>query len=98
MGQGVYSCCGIPLLEQEAEKCGEAHEIQVETIDNEYYVSMKHPMDKGHYISFIAYVTSGSYEIVKLYPEQDISVRFRKKGHGFLYAYCKRHGMFQKLI
>ena len=59
---------------------------------------MKHSMSKGHYVSFIAYVTSGSVEIVKLYPEQDISVRFRKKGHGFLYGYCNRHGLFKKYI
>ena len=47
-----------------------------------------------HYVSFIAYVTSDSFEIKKLYPEQEISVRFRKKGHGMIYAYCNRHGMF----
>lgn len=50
--------------------------------------------DKMHYVSFIAYVTSDSFEIKKLYPEQEISVRFRKKGHGMIYAYCNRHGMF----
>ena len=37
-------------------------------------------------------------EVVKLYPEQEISVRFRKKGHGMIYVYCNRHGMFQKMI
>lgn len=55
-------------------------------------------MKKAHYVSFIAYVTSDGVEIIKLYPEQDISVRFRKKGHGMIYAYCNRHGMFQALI
>ena len=37
-------------------------------------------------------------EVVKLYPEQEISVRFRKKGHGMIYVYCNRHRMFQKMI
>ncbi len=98
VGQGSFSCCGIPLPAQEAEPCGEEHNIRIETIDDEYSVTMAHPMTKSHSISFIAYVTSGTVELAKLYPEQDISVRFRKRGHGILYAYCNRHGMFRKLI
>lgn len=95
VGQGTFSCCGITLPELEAEKCDENHLIFLEDVDNEYHITINHPMGKKHYISFIAYVTSASCEIVKLYPEQDISIRFRKKGHGMIYAYCNRHGMFQ---
>lgn len=98
VGQGVFACCGINLYEAEPEKCDENHQLTVETIDNEYHVSMNHPMSKTHYIFFIAYVTSNSCEMIKLYPEQDISIRFRKKGHGMLYAYCNKHGMFRMLI
>lgn len=98
VGQGSFSCCGITLPEQEPEKEDENHVIHVETVDNEYYITMKHPMTKEHYISFAAYITSGSSEIVKLYPEQDISIRFRKKGHGILCFYCNRHGMYKKII
>lgn len=95
VGQGTFSCCGITLPELEPENCDDKHLINLEDIDNEYHISINHPMDKKHYISFLAYVTSGSFEVVKLYPEQEISVFFRKKGHGILYAYCNRHGMFQ---
>ena len=98
VGQGSFSCCGIQLPELEAELCDETHQIQVETVDNEYYISMNHEMKKNHYISFIAFVTSDECEVVKLYPEQDVSVRFRKRGHGLLYAYCNRHGMYQGRI
>ena len=98
VGTGNFSCCGILLTKQEAEPCNETHSIQDETIDNEYSITMKHSMEKGHYVPFIAYITSDSAEIIKLYPEQDISVRFRKKGHGILYAYCNRHGLFRKII
>ena len=98
VGQGTFSCCGVTLPPLEAETCEETHQIHVETVDNEYYVTLGHPMNKKHSISFLAYVTSASVEIVKLYPEQDISVRFRKKGHGILYAYCNRHGMFRMLV
>lgn len=98
VGEGQFSCCGITLPKQEAELADEVHQLVIETIDNEYCVTMQHSMSKEHYISFIAYVTSGSIEIAKLYPEQDITVRFRKKGHGFLYAYCNRHGLIRTII
>lgn len=88
----------VSLPKQESESADESHLLLVETIDDEYSVTMQHPMNKEHYVSFIAYITSGSAEIIKLYPEQDISVRFRKKGHGILYAYCNRHGLFRKYI
>lgn len=95
VGQGAYSCCGITLPEAEGEELNEEHTIHAETIDNEYYISMQHPMNKQHYISFVAYVTSSSVEIAKQYPEQEVQVRFRKKGHGYLYAYCNWHGLFR---
>ena len=98
VGQGSFSCCGITLPEQECENCDEDHIINLETVDQEYLVTLNHPMTKRHYISFVAYVTSAGAEIVKLYPEQDISIRFRKKGHGLLYTYCNRHGMFRIVI
>ena len=94
VGEGCFSCCGVTLPPLEAEPCDEAHSLTLEEVDGEYYVTMRHEMSKTHYISLIAYVTLDSLEVVKLYPEQDVSVRFRKKGPGFLYAYCNRHGLF----
>ena len=98
MGSGSYSCCGITLPKQDAEECDDNHFIQIEAVENEYCITLHHPMEKNHYVSFVAYVTPGNVEIAKLYPEQDISVRFKRKGHGFLYVYCNRHGMFKKMI
>lgn len=98
LSEGDFSCCESTLTAQEAKSVDESHAITVETIDNEYCITMEHPMTKEHYISFITYVTSGSAEMIKLYPEQDICVRFRKKGHGILYAYCNGHGLFRKII
>lgn len=37
-----------------AEKMDEKHFIKIETIENEYHVTMEHPMDKNHYVSFLA--------------------------------------------
>ena len=76
VGQGSFSCCGITLPKQEPEPSGEDHLICVETVDDEHFVTMDHQMGKEHYVSFVAYVTAGSLEIAKLYPEQDVSVRY----------------------
>lgn len=55
-------------------------------------------MTKEHYISFIAYVTNDRSEIVKLYPEQTIEVRFLRRGKGIIYAYCNKDGLIKKYV
>ena len=94
-GAGVVSCCGItlPPLKAEYGDCG--HEIDCKTVENEYFISIKHEMTKAHYISFIAYVTSDRLELVKLYPEQHAEVRFLRRGHGVIYAYCNKDGLIK---
>lgn len=97
-GNDSYSCCGILLPELEVEETDELHELKVETIDGEYYVSIEHEMNKEHYISFFAYVTSNYAEMIKLYPEQSAEGRFARREHGYFYAYCNRHGLYRKAI
>ncbi len=95
---GVFSCCGMTLVEQEA-KPGEAdHTLKVETGEEEYRVTMEHEMTEEHRISFITYVTSDSVETIKLYPEQPALACFRKKGSGIFYGYCTRHGLYRMTI
>lgn len=97
-GNGSYSCCGILLPELEVEDANPEHDINVEIIDSEYYISMQHEMSKGHYISFLVYVTSNQVQLIKLYPEQCAEGRFTKRGHGIVYAYCNRHGLYRKIV
>lgn len=97
-GAGVFSCCGIQLPALETEEADDGHEISVEAVDNEWYVTLQHPMDKGHFISFAALVTADRVQLVKLYPEQNAEARFSMKRHGVLYVYCNRHGLFSKRI
>ena len=98
MGENINSCCGInlPVLEAEAEN--DKHIINCELIENEYFVSVNHDMDKSHYISFIAYVTNDRCEIVKLYPEQNAEARFLKRGKGIIYIYCNKDGLIKKTL
>ena len=95
VGKGSFSCCGIPLPVQEAQPEDNAHTITVEPVEDEICVTIAHPMTKSHYISFIAWVSNDRAELVKLYPEQDITVRFKKRGHGTVYAYCNLHSLWK---
>lgn len=97
-GNGSYSCCGILLPKLETEEPDDAHMIQVELMDGEYFVSIAHEMNKSHYISFLSYATSNYVQTVKLYPEQAAEARFTKRGHGVLYAYCNRDGLYKKMM
>lgn len=98
VGSGSYSCCGILLPELEVEEADEKHGLKIESIDHDYYISMEHEMSKEHYISFFAYVTANEVELIKLYPEQNAEGRFTRRGHGFIYAYCNRHGLYRQMI
>lgn len=97
-GPAMISCCGVTLPPLEAEQADEEHQIKCEKIEDEYFVSMQHPMTKEHYISFVAYCTEERFEFVKLYPESSIGVRFFSRGRGILYWYCNHHGLFEKRI
>ncbi|MGN0579748.1 MAG: helix-turn-helix domain-containing protein [Ruminococcus sp.] len=97
-GQAAISCCGLNLPVLEVESCDSGHEICFEKIETDIYVTIDHPMTKEHYISFLAYVTTDRFETLKLYPEGDAHGRFALRGHGILYAYCNRHGLFSKKV
>lgn len=94
-GEGAFSCCGVTLPPLEEEEPDEDHEIHVERIENGWYVTMDHPMTKQHSISFLAYATNGRTQMVKLYPEQMVEMRFPMMGTGVLYVCCNQHGLFQ---
>ena len=109
-GEASISCCGIalPVLEVEnavdgkipaAPESTEAADLsvhlpQVDVADGEVYLAMDHPMDKDHFISFVAYVTTDQVFFRKLYPEQTADARFPYRGPGTMFAYCNRHGLF----
>ena len=95
LGEGSFSCCGVQLVPCEAEDADGDHAIAVERIEDEWYVTLDHPMQKDHYISFIAYVTMDGVMRKKLYPEQEAAARFRMGASGIIYAYCNRHGLMR---
>ena len=77
------------------EPADDAHFMNVEIVEDEYYVTLDHPMTKDHYISFIAALSDQGIQFVKLYPEGNAEARFKRNRVEKLYAYCNRHGLFQ---
>lgn len=93
-GSGELSCCGRKLAALSAESPDREHTPTVEIVDDEYYVTFDHPMEKSHYIMFAALVGYDRINLVRLYPEQGASARLtRIGGGGTLYFYCSEHGL-----
>ena len=95
-GSTVVSCCGISLPPLEAEAPDEDHGITIENVEDEHFITVRHPMSKAHFISFLAFVTCDRVQLVKLYPEGEAQTRLQLRGMGRLYWYCNRHGLFVK--
>ena len=98
LGNAVVSCCGITLPALEAEDADDDHTITIENVEDEHFLAGCHPMTKQHYISFVAFVTSDRFQMVKLYPEGNAQTRLQLRGMGYLYYYCNQHGLFRKKI
>ena len=96
MGEGSFSCCGSAMLPLEAEEPDEEHAFAIERIEDDWCVTLDHPMTKDHYVNFVAYVTSGAMHMRKLYPEQQVEERFHMTGSGTIYLYCNKHGLFRR--
>ena len=97
-GDALISCCGVTLPALEAEEADEEHAIAMEKVEDEQFITVRHPMSKEHFISFLAYVTSDRIRMLKLYPEGNAEARFQLRGMGYLYHYCNRHGLFRRKI
>ena len=98
MGDGAYNCCGVSLPPLEAEPEDDEHCIAIESVENEHFLTVSHPMTKEHYLSFIAWVTGDRLTLVKWYPEGNAETRIQLRGHGMLYVYCNRHGLFMRRV
>ncbi|MBR0388118.1 MAG: helix-turn-helix domain-containing protein [Clostridia bacterium] len=94
-GEAVISCCGIVLAPLTPEPTDESHQIRLECVEDEIYVSMDYPMTKEHSISFFAAMSDQGLQIVKLYPEGNAEARLKLSRVGSLWVCCNRHGLFR---
>ncbi len=93
-GAATIHCCGRRLERLEPANT-ELPELTVEEVDTDCYVTFDHPMEKGHYLVFAAYVKSDRVSLNRLYPEQEAAVRFPVQRGGKLYLYCNQHGLMK---
>ena len=93
---GQLSCCGRKLEPLEAACADAEHAVTVQEVETDWYITFRHPMEKGHFIRFAACVTPDRLLLVRLYPEQGGEVRIPQlRGGGKLYLCCSRHGLFE---
>ena len=97
-GNALVSCCGITLPALEAEEGDDDHGISIEHVEDEQFITVRHPMTKQHFISFLAFVTCDRVQLVKFYPEGNAETRMQLRGRGQLYYYCNQHGLFKKKV
>ncbi len=95
LGDAVVSCCGITLPPLEAEPFDDSHCITVEPVEDEHFITIRHDMTKEHFISFLAFISYDRIQFIKLYPEGNAEARISRRGGGFLYAYCNKHGLMK---
>ena len=98
MATTSVTCCGRKLQEMEAIKASPEENLQVDLIENEFFISSTHEMTKQHYLSFVALVTGDTLMVKKLYPEWNLQARIPQFGHGKLVWYCTNHGLLYQLI
>lgn len=97
-GEAELTCCGRRLEALEAKPADEMHRLTVEEVEDEFFITSPHPMEKGHYLAFVALVTSDRAVLVRLYPEQTVQARLPRMRRGKLYAGCSEGGLWETAI
>lgn len=95
-GGGELVCCGRRLEALKPKKADQNHAAAVREVEEDWYITFGHPMEKDHFIRFAAYVTVDRCLLVRLYPEQSGELRIPQlRGGGKLYLCCSRDGLFE---
>ena len=88
------SCCGKIMTAIKPQKSDERHKLNVEIIETDYYLTTAHPMEREHYITFVALITADGLIMKKLYPQWDMQARIPFRKHGRLVWHCSKDGLF----
>lgn len=97
-GEAEVSCCGKKLAAQTLKKAEEGEMLTVHLVEDDWYITSEHPMDKEHYISFVALASGDRLQIIKQYPEWNLNVRIPKREHGMLIWYSTDYGLRYQLL
>ncbi|MCQ2442093.1 MAG: helix-turn-helix domain-containing protein [Oscillospiraceae bacterium] len=97
-GNATISCCGRPLSALEPQKAAESDKLRCEQVEDEWLITTDHPAEKHNYISFVAFATGDTLQILKQYPEWEMNARIPRRRHGRLLWYSTTKGLFYQLI
>lgn len=97
-GGAELTCCGKRLVACAPRKAADGEKLQVEQVEDEWFISSGHPMTKDHHISFVALVTGQKITLLKQYPEWNLEVRLPRRERGMLLWHCTQHGLFYQYI
>ena len=92
------SCCGRKLQPLQPKRAAEHERLVVEKVEDDFYITTAHPMERGHYIAFVALLSGDSIMLRKQYPQWELQVRIPIFAHGRLLWYCNKHGLFYQEI
>lgn len=88
------ACCGRTLQPLAAQTPDAAHQLTLERVEDELFVTSAHPMEKGHYVAFAAVQATDTLLLRRCYPEWTLQLRLPPVPGGTLLWYCTRHGLF----
>lgn len=97
-GKAGITCCSKPLERLEARKAEDGEKLILEEVEDQWYITSRHPQSKEDFISFIALLSSDRLDFTRLYPEWEIGVRIPRKSHGRLLFYSSSKGLLYQLI
>lgn len=95
------TCCDkkmVTLKPNSTDAAYEKHVPNYEIKDGNLIVSVNHVMDPDHYIEWIALINDDNEDFFYLNPGENAKVTFKNKAKGTLYAYCNKHGLWEKEI
>lgn len=96
-GDAAIYCCSRKLEPCVMQKVDDATKLNIENIEDDYYITSGHPMTKENYIAFVALSTGDRLELVRLYPEWDLQARLTRR-HGLLLYYSTSKGLIYQNI
>ena len=97
-GEAEIICCGRKLDALKVMPMDDAHTLQLEQLEDDYFITAAHDMIKEHFITFVAWASFDRVMLVRLYPEQNAELRMHLPRKGDLYVCCSKDGLFRQKL
>ena len=99
-------CCGEEMGMLKANASDGAKEkhvpaYEVDELKEEIVVKIgeiEHPMEKEHYIAWVAQTADSTTTRIQLFPGQAPTAKMKYIKGSTIYAYCNKHGLWKKQI